>query len=797
MKSTAFNDNWKFRRLEEGQSGEGKTAQTVILPHDAMIHEQRRPDAEGGSAHGFFPGGVYLYEKTFTAPEEWRNQTVLFEFEGVYRNAEVSINGKAAGGRPYGYIPFTVCADGLLRYGEENTISVKADNSRLPNSRWYSGSGIYRPVNLIVGSKTHIAWQGVRISTLSCSPARIRVETEANGGSVTVEILDGNKRIASAQGASVELEIPDARLWSEETPALYTCRVTLTENGRIVDEATELFGIRKVEWGPKGLFINGRETLLRGGCIHHDNGILGAATFEKSEERRVRMLKEAGFNAIRSAHNPASRALLEACDRYGMYLMDETWDMWYSHKSRFDYASDFMENWKEDIRAMVERDYNHPSVILYSIGNEVSEPAQEKGVRLAGEMAAYLHSLDKNRAVTGGINLMIISRSAKGNGVYKEEGGRDDEGKQKSMGGMSSTMFNMITSMVGPGMNKGANGKKADAVTSPVLDVLDIAGYNYASGRYPLEGKAHPDRVVFGSETFPQDIYKNWQMVKRYPYLVGDFMWTAWDYLGEAGIGAWAYTADGKAFDKPYPWMLADVGALDILGNPNGELFLAQAAWGLLKKPAIAVRPVSHPGVRPAKSVWRGTNAIPSWSWQGCEGNKAVVEVYADAAYENGAYAEISLNGKKLGRKKIKSCKAVFSIRYAPGTLTAVVYDASGRERGRSELHSATGQTQIRVIPEEKAVKAGEIVYVPVAVTGENGVTESNGDRCLHVSVEGGELLAFGSANPRTEERYDSGSFTTYYGQALAVIRAGHKESRLRISATDGELVGQAEIPIA
>lgn len=784
MNATPFHDGWTFRR----QGSE--STQTVTLPHDAMIHERREPDGAGGSAHAFFPGGVYVYEKDFTAPAEWADQTVSFEFEGVYRKSSVAINGMRAGGCAYGYVPFRVCADGMLNYGGKNTVTVTVDNSGLPNSRWYSGSGIYRPVNLIVGNKTHIEWQGVRISTLSCKPARIRVETRSTGGEAAVEILDGETVVASGRGTCLELDIPDAKLWSDETPYRYTCRVTLTENGQTVDKAVERFGIRKVEWSPKGLFVNGKNTLLRGGCIHHDSGILGTATFDKSEERRVRLLKEAGFNALRSSHNPASRALLEACDRYGMYLMDETWDMWYSHKSKFDYASDFEANWRDDIRSMVEQDFNHPSVILYSIGNEVSEPAHERGVKLAREMVEYIHSLDSNRAVTGGINLMIISRSSQGKGIYKEEGGRDDGGKQNAMGGMSSTMFNMITSMVGTGMNKAANGKKADRLTSPVLDVLDIAGYNYASGRYPLEGRAHPDRVIFGSETFPQDIWKNWQMVKQYPYLIGDFKWTAWDYLGEAGVGAWAYTPDGKAFDKPYPWLLADAGVFDLLGNPNGELFLAQAAWGLLKKPAIAVQPVNHPGVKPAKSVWRGTNALPSWSWQGCEGSRAVVEVYTDADA-----VKLFVNGKLLGKKKVRSGKAVFKTKYVSGTLTAAACDETGHEVSKSELKSAEGPLRLRVQPEETAVNAGDLVYIPVSIAGENGVAERNADRTLTASVQNGELLAFGSANPRTEERYDSGRFTTYYGCALAVVRAG-QAGRVEFSVTDGKQTAETQITI-
>ena len=778
MKKTAFNTDW----LCNGQP--------VTLPHDAMIHETRDAKSPGGSGHAYFPGGVYTYEKTFTVDAAQAGKPMLLHFEGAYRNSTVTVNSKEAGKCAYGYIPFTVDVTDLVQEGE-NTVSVRVDNSQLPNSRWYSGSGIYRPIWLLTSEEDHIAFEGVKVDTVSLSPAKIRVRTEIMGsGDVAVEIRDANgKPVAEGQGADETLDIRNAQLWSAETPYLYTAHVTLKKDGKPVDEETVSFGIRQITWSNKGLFVNGQKTLLRGGCIHHDNGILGAATCDESEWRRAKLLKEAGFNALRVSHNPASRALLEACDALGLYVMDETWDMWYNHKTQYDYASDFSANWKDDLTKLVSRDYNHPSVIMYSIGNEVSEPASEKGVALAKEMVDLLHQLDPSRAATGGINLMILTRSAKGNAIYKEDGsGRGDDKKQQGMAGMSSTMFNLITSMVGTGMNKGANSAKADQITTPVLDALDIAGYNYASGRYKMEGKKHPDRVVVGSETFPQDIYKNWQMVKELPYLVGDFMWTAWDYLGECGIGAWAYTPDGKGFDKPYPWLLGDVGALDILGTPNGEMFLAQCAWGLLDAPKIAVQPINHPGVKPAKSVWRGTNAIPSWSWQGCEGRKAVVEVYSDAAS-----VALELNGQRTKQQKPKGGKAVFKIAYQPGTLTAINYDANGHAVSRSELKTAE-KPVLTVAPEKATANPGEILYIPITVQDKHGVVESNADRKVSVTVEGGELLAFGSAAPRTEERYDSGSFTTYYGRAMAVVRAG-SSGKVTVAAKGGE-TATATIPI-
>ena len=755
----SFNDNW----LYDGN--------IISVPHDAMITANRHAKAPSGGGCAYFEGGIYTYEKVFTVPAEWEGKRIQLQFEGVYRNTKVYLNGTEVGGAAYGYIPFFVDLTDKITVGD-NTLKVVADNSAQPNSRWYTGGGIYRPVWLWVGEKNGIAPESVKITTVSYNPAKIHVE--APEGSA-IEILDGETVVV----AGCDCEISDAKLWSAETPYLYTCRVT--RNG---DVAEEKFGIRKIEWSNKGLFINGRETLLRGGCVHHDNGILGAATYTESEWRRVKMLKEAGYNALRISHNPASKAMLEACDYYGLYVMDETWDMWYNRKNKADYGLDFMTNYKSDIRAMVARDFNHPCVIMYSIGNEVSEPATEKGVALAKEMVALIHELDAFRPVTGGFNLMILSRSAAGKGVYSEDGEGRDESNEQKMAGMNSLVFNMITNMVGTSMNKGANSKKADAITSPVLDALDIAGYNYASGRYPLEGTAHPDRVVFGSETFPQDIAKNWAMVKKYPYLVGDFMWTAWDYLGEAGGGAWAYTPDGKGFQKPYPWLLADMGAMDILGNPNGELFWAQAVWGLLDAPKIAVQPVNHPGIRPAKSSWRGTNALPSWSWNGCEGNKAVVEVYFDCAK-----VELVLNGKLLGKAKVKDCRAVFKTKYVPGKLEAVAYDVSGREVARSVLETAKA-AQIHVQPEKQSVVPGEIVYIPVTI-GDGKNVECNADRKLTVKVEGGELLAFGSANPRTEERFHSGSYTTYYGAALAIVRAN---GSCTITVSDGTETAKAQL---
>lgn len=768
MKKESFNKGWLF-----GRNG-SENKQEVTLPHDAMLFEARRPGNSSAGACANFDGGTYAYEKRFFAPEEWAEQHHELYFEGVYRKAVVTLNGKKLGGCVYGYSSFSVDLDDALLFGQENTLEVSVDNSETPNSRWYTGSGIYRPVWLLSGAKQYIRHQGLLISTVSIRPAVIRVEAEHTGGDLVFTVEKDGVLLAEGKGDVCEIEIPGAALWSDESPVLYDCRARLLRDGEVVDELVEAFGIRQIEWSSKGLFVNGKETLLRGGCLHADNGILGARSYRESEWRRIRKLKELGFNAIRSSHHPAVEEMLRACDFYGLYVMDETWDMWYGHKNRFDYASDFEANWQYDLEAMVRKDYNHPSVLMYSIGNEVAEPASEKGMQTAHDLIDTLHRLDPTRPVTGGINLMILVRAANGKGIYKEDGSGSDTG-----GGQitSSMMFNIMTALVGRSMNKAANSKKADAITTPILDALDIAGYNYASGRYPLEGKAHPDRLIFGSETFIPDLAKNWAMVKKYPWVVGDFMWTAWDYLGEAGSGAWAYTKDGLGFEKPYPWLLADMGVLDILGDPNGEAFQSAAIWETLRGPRIAVRPLNK-DCRPAKSSWRGTDAIPSWSWEGCEGKTAVVEVYANAHH-----VELKQDGRSLGRKKLKDCKASFKVKYAPGELTAISFDAKGKELGTDTLRSASGKLSVRLTPEQSTAKPGELVYVRVEIVGENGAVESNHDRLLHAEAEGGELLALGSANPRTEESFVKQAYTSYYGRAQAVVRAGETgEIRLRVN---------------
>lgn len=776
-----FNRNWKFTKQNENGSS------IVNIPHDAMLTEDRKKENPSGSAGAYFTGGSYTYEKEFEVFEEWRDKHIVFRFEGIYQTAVIYINEKEASKVFYGYTSTDVSADEYLQYGEKNRIRIEVDNTAQPNSRWYSGAGLYRPVSMFVLDENRIELDGVKVETISYNPAKVHVTVKHTAGQPHIRMFDGECMVAEAVGDDVVLDIPDAKLWSAQEPNLYTCRVDLEIGGEFVDSVEERIGIRKVEWSPKGFFINGKETKLRGGCIHHDNGVLGACGYEEAEYRRIRIMKENGFNAVRSSHNPCTRAMLDACDELGMYMMDETWDVWYRHKSKGDYATYFMEHYEEDICSMVQKDYNHPSVVIYSIGNEVSEPATEEGREIEKRMVQMIHGLDTSRPVSGGFNLMIIANAAKGKQMYAEGGGLNSDGadmgdgEKKSakpdMSQMNSTMFNMIAQQVGSGMNHSADSDEADEAISPAMDILDMAGYNYGSGRYPLDGEKHPDRIIFGSETLPPDIYTNWDMVKRYPYLIGDFMWTAWDYLGEAGLGAWTDSQDAMTFDKPYPWLLNASGVIDILGDPDGEAFYAKMVWGLSESVRIAVRPVNMPDSNTIRAVWRGTNAIPAWSYRGYEGEQAIVEVYSRAET-----AELFVNGISKGRKKLEQYKAVFDTVYESGTVKAVVYDQYGEKCGEEKLTSATGELHIAIEPETEA-RQGKLLFVNINLCGENHEIERACDERLSVEVTGGKLLGFGSAAPRTTEDFLTGNYTTFRGRSLAVIRVEDSEW-LRIAVT-------------
>ena len=796
MVREAFNDSWRFT----SSRGDDRM---LDLPHDATIEGKRSADALCKRSGAFYEPGVYTYEKEFEAPAEWEGKRVFLEFEGVYPTADVYLNGDKIGGCRYGYSTFWVELKDL-RCGSSNTVKVVADDSKHPNSRWYAGAGIYRPVWIMVGDKCAITPNGIRVTTESYEPALVSVEVETLGivrdENIRIEILDGENVIAGSVGYHSRISIPDAKLWDAENPNLYTCRVQVRDDaGQVIDTASEKFGIRKLEWSAKGFFVNGSSVKLKGGCIHSDNGILGARSYAEAEWRRVKRLKEFGYNAIRSAHNPLCRAALEACDALGMYVMDETWDTWYKTKNPYDFGVEFMDRYETDIRQLVDKDYNHPSVVMYSVGNEITEPAKKDGVKMAETLVKTVKKYDVTRPVTAGVNITLLLMAKLpfdpmamfAGGDKKEDGDKKDGGdkpentavKAPAVDEASSDKFNAMVQSAGSGMNRVNEGFLGDMVSKKVFSKFDICGYNYGVTRYEKEGKTHPDRVIVGSETYCQELGRVWPMIERLPYVIGDFMWTSWDYLGEAGIGGYSYDAEDFSFEKAYPWKLADSGALDILGNDNAEAGLAKVVFEKQMNPYISATPANHQGAQLAKAVWRGSNAMPGWSYKGCEGNDTDIEIYSAADS-----VEVFINDRSLGRKKLEEYKAVFSAKYERGCLKAVAYDAAGNAVGENSLESADDNTGICITCEEKLTDS-DIVYFDIDLAGANGVIEMNADTKLTVSVEGGRLLAFGSADPKTEERYLDGEYTTYYGRAQAIVKKTSAAGRITVTGGEFEAV--------
>ncbi len=782
MKKIDFNRNWKVQKdgTEEWQS--------VDLPHDAMIYEARSKEASTAGASGYFYGGKYIYKKQWEVPAQWSGQSVIMECEGIYMNPVVYVNGTEVKKWVYGYSNFYIELDEHLKYGEQNEITIIADNSRTPNTRWYSGSGIYREIHLYTGAKEHIEPEGIRVHAVNASEVKIDITGAIKENTrVLAEVYDGENVVASGEGASQTLVINNAKLWDAEHPALYRLKVHLEKEGTILDEAEVSFGMRMISYGKNGFQINGKEVLLRGACIHHDNGILGACCFRDAEWRRVRILKEAGFNAIRSSHNPMSKAMLDACDALGMYVIDESFDMWRIQKNPFDYGGETFEAWwKKDTEAMLSKDYNHPSVVMYSIGNEISDLGAADGQKLCREMTAYVKSIDQSRPVTLGINLMLASMVAKGKGLYgKGKDGEDKGTGSQSMDSMpTSSFFNVMMNKMGGIIDRMSATKGADAVVEKVSCLLDVPGYNYAASRYKKEHKLYGDRAFIGSETLPKMLYKNWQMVKSIPNLAGDFMWTGWDYLGESGIGTVRYTDKKTKKDVEDGLIISGgAGVIDICGKKRPEVGWNQSIWGLSHKPVIGVEPVNHADDFQAVSMWRNTDAVESWSWEGYKGKRTKVIVYAD-----GAQAELLINGKTFAKKKVNECKAIFKkVPYVPGRLTAKIYDASGRIISENTLKSAKGETRITLSPEKTVLHANgqELCYLDIELTGENGVTKASSDQKLTVKVEGaGTLQAFGSARPYMAENFYSDTHTTYYGKAQAIIRAGYEPGEVKVTVS-------------
>lgn len=772
MKKQSLNTDWRFlygepidRRWREIDESQWRT---VDLPHDWSIEMDRDPDAPSGASNGFFPMGRGYYRKAIEVPEEWRGKKVFVEFEGVYMNAEVKLNENYLGRHPYGYTSFVFDLTPYLRYGEKNELRVKVDNAGQMNSRWYSGSGIYRPVWLLVAEPVHVAHWGVSVTTPEVGEdsavvqirSRVMNETgEAREVTVRARIFDPDGAAAGEAESTLTLEagserefdqvvrVSAPRLWSIETPVLYQAEVEVSVGGETVDNAATTFGIRTISVSAEtGFLLNGKPVKMKGGCVHHDNGVLGAASYRRSEERKVELHKASGYNTIRCAHNPPSPAFLDACDRLGMLVIDEAFDCWREGKNPFDYHVAFDDWWQRDIESMVLRDRNHPSVVVWSIGNEVMErDGRSGGEQIARALADYTRKLDPTRPVTAAIC-----------GVWDQHRTWED--------------------------------------TDVVFKALDIGGYNYQWQMYEPDHERHPERVMFGTESFPLEALENWQQVEKHSYVIGDFVWTSLDYLGESGIGR--QDNDGKAdFLGEFPWHQANCGDIDLCGFKRPQSYYRDKIWGVGEKLSIFVHHPVPEGKTPAISRWGWPDVSACWNWAGHEGKTFKVDVYSacDAV-------ELFLNGESLGVKpttRAEKLTASFEVPYQPGELRAVGF--IGGEKAAEAVLATTGAPEaVRLTPDHSVIPAehGSLCYVTVEVVDADGCMVPDAANMIYFTVKGeGEIAAVGSSDPTNTEPYRGNRHSVYRGRCLVVVKSNGKAGEIRLRA-QGDQLDAAEIVI-
>jgi beta-galactosidase len=777
-----FNDEWTVGpKLGAFESADGASApRPVTLPHDAQRDLPRSADSDQGVHAGYHAAGVFEYAKSFDVPAAWREKTVIVEFEGVYRDAVVFVNGEFAAHQANGYAAFSVTLDPFLRFGEMNRITVEARVHK--DSRWYTGAGIYRPVHLLVAEPTHIALDGTRIVTPDIDDERAIVEVttavenvsrhtsttriawsiagpdgaEVAATSAPVTAMPGDTAIARAR-----LAVREPRLWHPDSPELYTVIATLADlDGTAIDDETTRFGIRRLQLDTvHGLRINGETVKMRGACVHHDNGPLGAATIGAAEDRRVRLLKAAGFNALRSAHNPMSRAMLDACDRHGVLVMDELSDVWTRSKTAFDSSITFSDRWQDDVEALVAKDVNHPSVVMYSIGNEILELATPIGSSWSRRLAEGIRALDDTRFVTNGINGIIANLDRMKDAMADVEASDPN-----------TTMANMGEQMAL--MNASALVTES---TEESASVLDVVGFNYADSRYEQDAELFPHRVIVGSETFPERIDRMWDLVTRLPHVIGDFTWTGWDYIGEAGIGRVDYTdvegyvATGTA--GPYPYLLAECGDIDITGFRRTVSYYREIVYGLRSAPYIAVHRPQHHGRPTFLTPWSWDDAIASWTWDLDPGSPVRVDVFSGADE-----VELQLNGVTVATARVGADKAFvarFETEYRPGDLVAIARTA-GAETGRHTLRTAGAIAGLSLSVDRAAITADtdDLAFVEITVTDAAGTAVVDADRLVTVAIDGPAVLAgIGTGRARTEESFGADHVTTYDGRALAVVR--------------------------
>ena len=742
----------------------GGPPRPVSLPHDFSIGQPRSPHSPMGGPGGWFQGGAGVYERPLSLPPAAK--TVLV-FEGSMGVTTVALNGEVLCVHPYGYTEFHVDVTGRLT--GDDTLTVTVDHTALPDSRWYPGSGLYRPVWAALGGEVYIPLWRTVVTTAELSGDRAVIEVasalenlgEARDVPVSVEIIapDGSPAArcgwteTAANGVTgfkkcVDLSRP--ALWEPDSPALYTAVLTAGE-----DVERTAFGLCAVSLSPEsGLALNGRPLKLRGGCVHHDNGPLGACAHPDAERRKLDKLKAAGYNAVRSAHNPPGRAFLDACDELGLLVIDEAFDCWHTGKNPHDYHLWF-DDWRQrDLTAMVLRDRNHPSVLMYSIGNEIPDKNSPLGAELSRQMADFVRSLDPTRPVTCAVDGIFIEGGGwqeQVAGLVNGDGVKPEDTSPEALDIVARSGFEPFD---------------WGAATADFIAPLDVAGYNYLDYRYASDRVRFPERILMGTESFPKLMARIWRRVLENPHVIGDFTWTAWDYLGESGIGHAVYDGDSPVYGGAWPYHLATCGDFDICGNSRPQGKCRRVVWGLEQSPVIAVLPPELTGRPERVTAWGWSQVEERWTFPGSEGRRVRVDVYSNAPE-----VELSLNGEMLGRAGVVDCKAVFTVPYRPGTLRAVNL-RNGIPAEAAELTTAGAPAALALLPEAKSCRTGGLLYLWAEIRDEQGRVVPWAETDVTAAVTGpAEVIVSASGDPETEHRYTDPTCRTWRGRALFILR--------------------------
>ncbi len=769
-----FDAGWKFHRggADRAEQPEFDDAawRTIDLPHDWSIEDipattsPFHRDAIGQVSAGFTIGGTGWYRKAFDVPEAQKNRRTVVQFDGVYMNPQVWINGESLGSHPYGYTSFWYDLTDKLQYGSRNVLAVKVRNEG-ENSRWYSGSGIYRHVWLRILDPVHVAQWGTSIATadVSAASAKVRVQTRVDNRTGSAATVAVTTRIVSPGGAEVgrassdqpiganstssfeqEVLVRNPALWSTESPLRYTAVSEVRSSGQLLDEVETPFGIRSVSFDAvKGFELNGKPMKLKGACFHHDHGPLGARSYDRAEERRVELLKASGFNAIRCSHNPPAPAFLDAADRLGMLVIDEAFDMWRDPKNPSDYSAYFDEWWQKDIESMILRDRNHPSVIAWSIGNEIPGMDTPRVVETAKALSAFVKKTDPTRPVLAAVNNL--------------------------------------------------NPKK-----DPFFSALDIAGYNYGSGGdhrnetiFKTDHARVPSRIMIQTESYPLEAFQSWMDVLDHPWLLGDFVWTAFDYIGEASIGWRGYWQEQGFF----PWNLAFCGDIDVCGWKRPQSYYRDALWKENQLSIFVNSPTPSFDPNPRRqswSKWHWFDVVADWNWKGHESRPLRVDVYSSCEE-----AELLLNGKPLGRKRTdrgSKFTATWEVPYEPGELKAVGY-RGGKQVSSAVLKTARDVSQIAVAADRDRITADgqDLSYVTVELRDASGTRHPKAEQLLTFKVDGpGTIVGVGNANPVSLESYQRPQRKTWQGRGLVIVKAGNRPGDIRLEVSSPGLPSRA-----